>query len=68
MAREMLEPPAIVAETYRIPKSVIAEAYRDGPIHRALVRASLDKVRALCSELHLVTGFSRAIWRRLQIA
>jgi hypothetical protein len=68
MAREMLDPPAIVAKTYGIPKSVLAEAYRDGPIHRALVRASLDKVRALCSELDLLTGVSRPLWRRLQIA
>jgi len=68
MAREMLDPPSIVARTYGIPKSVITEAYRRGPIHRALVRASLDKVRALCSELDLLTGFSRPLWRGLQIA
>jgi hypothetical protein len=68
MARELLEPPAIVAQTYRIPMSVVAEAYRDGPIHRALVRASLDKVRDLCSELDLMTRVSRPIWRGLQIA
>jgi hypothetical protein len=68
MAREMLEPPVIVAQTYRIPKSVVAEAYRKGPTHRALVRASLDKVRDLCSELDLMTRVSRPIWRGLQIA
>jgi len=68
MAREMLDPPSIVAQTYRIPKSVMAEAYRQGDLHRALVRASLDKVRALCSELDLLTSFSRPIWRGLQIA
>jgi hypothetical protein len=68
MAREMLDPPAIVAQTYRIPKGVLDEAYRHGEIHRALVRASLDKVRALCSELNLLTGISRPLWRTLQIA
>ncbi|HMJ54838.1 MAG TPA: diiron oxygenase [Polyangiaceae bacterium] len=68
MAREMLDPPPIVARTYDIPKSVLAEAYGDGEIHRALVRASLDKVRALCSELDLVTTLSRPLWRSLQIA
>jgi hypothetical protein len=68
MAREMLDPPSIVATTYRIPKSVLDEAYRDGPIHRALVRASLDKVRTLCGELDLVTGVSRPLWRSLRIA
>jgi hypothetical protein len=47
---------------------VLAEAYGDGEIHRALVRASLDKVRALCSELDLVTTLSRPLWRSLQIA
>jgi hypothetical protein len=68
MAREMLDPPAIVAKTYGIPKSVLNEAYRDGEIHRALVRASLDKVRVLCGELDLLTRVSRHLWRSLRIA
>ena len=68
MAREMLDPPAIVARTYDIPRHVLDEAYRDGELHRAVVRGSLDKVRKLCSDLDLITGFSRFIWRRLQIA
>ena len=68
VAREMLDPPAIVARTYGIPKSVLTETYRDGELHRGLVRASLEKVRTLCSELDLVTRISRPIWRSLQIA
>jgi hypothetical protein len=64
----MLDPPAIVAKTYGIPKSVLNEAYRDGEIHRALVRASLDKVRVLCGELDLLTRVSRHLWRSLRIA
>ena len=67
MAREMLDPAAIVAETYRIPKSVLDEAYRHGEVHRALVRASLDKVRTLCGELDLLTSISRPLWQMLQI-
>ncbi len=68
MAREMLDPPAVVAKTYDIPKSVLREAYRDGPVQRAILRASLDKVRALCGELDLLTGVSRPLWRSMQIA
>jgi hypothetical protein len=68
MAREMLEPPAVVARTYAIPRQVMNEAYRHGAIHRAGVRDSLAKVRALCSELDMMTGVARPLWRRLEVA
>jgi hypothetical protein len=68
MAREMLEPPAIVPKTYRIPRSVIRQAYQESALHRAQLRESLDKVRELCGELDLLTGMTRPIWRRLQLA
>jgi hypothetical protein len=68
MAREMLEPPAVVARTYAIPRRVMNEAYRDGAIHRAGVRDSLAKVRALCGELDMMTGVARPLWRRLEVA
>jgi hypothetical protein len=67
MAREMLNPPEIVARTYQIPRGVLDEAYRDGEIHRATVRGSLAKVHALCSDLGLVTDLSRPIWQRMQM-
>jgi hypothetical protein len=67
MAREMLEPPHIVARTYDIPRRVLDEAYRDGELHRAALRGSLEKVRRLCDELDLITGFSRLLWKRLKI-
>jgi hypothetical protein len=67
MAREMLDPPPIVARTYQIPRRVLDEAYRDGELHRAALRGSLEKVRRLCSDLDLITGFSRLLWKRLRI-
>jgi len=68
MARRMLEPPPTIARAYEIPKSVLGEAYRKNPTHRAEVRQSLEKVRLLCLELGLMTRASSPIWRRLGIA
>ncbi|MET0594730.1 MAG: diiron oxygenase, partial [Polyangiaceae bacterium] len=68
MSREMLEPPAVVAETYQIPKHVVDAAYRESPLQKALLRGSLEKVRALCDELDLLTGLSRPIWSSMGIA
>jgi hypothetical protein len=67
MAREMLDPPKVVARTYDIPRAVLREAYR-GKVQRANIRDALEKVRKLCQELDLVTGISRPLWRSLQIA
>jgi P-aminobenzoate N-oxygenase AurF len=68
MAGRMLEPPSVVMRTYRIPRPVLREAYSTSQIHRANVRASLEKVRSLCQELELVTPVSRLIWRVMGIA
>jgi hypothetical protein len=68
MAREMLEPPAVVTATYAIPKSVMTAAYRESELQRTVLRASLDKTRALCDELGLISDFSRGIWQRMGIA
>jgi hypothetical protein len=68
MAREMLEPPPVVAETYRIPAEVIRSAYRESALQKALLRASLEKVHALCGELDLLTRLSRPLWSSLGLA
>jgi hypothetical protein len=68
MAREMLEPPAIVAETYRIPADVIRAAYRESARHKELLAAALEKVRELCAELDLLTRISHPIWRMQGLA
>jgi hypothetical protein len=68
MARRMLDLPPAVAQTYRIPNAVIDEAYRKNPEHRAEVRQSLAKVRALCAELDLMTRPAMPVWRALGIA
>jgi hypothetical protein len=67
MARRMLNPPIVVTRTYQIPPPVLDEAY-NGPIHRAQVRSSIEKVRSLCQELDLLTPLSRLIWRAMGIA
>ncbi len=63
MARRMLEPPPILAKTYRIPRAVLDEAYRCNPLHRASVCESLVKVRALWGELDLLSATSQPLWR-----
>jgi len=67
MAERMLKPPSVVARTYQIPRPVLDEAYTTSHIHRAQLRASLEKVRSLCQELDLVTPLSRLIWRAMGI-
>jgi hypothetical protein len=68
MARRMLLPPAVIVRTYRIPREVLTEAYRRGPVHRADVRKSLEKVRALCESMGLLSPVSRAVWQVMGIA
>jgi hypothetical protein len=68
MAREMLEPPAIVADTYRIPRDVMRAAYREGALQKALLAAALEKVHALCAELDLLTSIARPLWRTQGLA
>jgi P-aminobenzoate N-oxygenase AurF len=68
MARRMLDLPPVVARTYGIPRTVVDEAYFKSVDHRAEVRQSLAKVRALCAELDLMTRPAMPVWRALGIA
>jgi hypothetical protein len=68
MARRMLDLPPAVERTYRIPRAVVDEAYYKNTEHRAEVRQSLAKVRALCDELDLMTRPAKPVWRALGIA
>jgi hypothetical protein len=63
MARLMMRPSAQIIRTYGIPKDVVAEAYTNNPRHRENTLVALDKVRALCCELGLVTTWSRRLWQ-----
>ena len=64
MARLMMRPSGHIVRTYGIPASVVDEAYRRNPHHRAATLEALRKVRALCVELGLVLP---ALWRLLGI-
>jgi len=68
MARRMLEPPPVLARTYRIPKAVLAEAFERGDAHRTELSQSLAKARALCRELGLVGPIAAPLWRIAGIA
>src|SRR5207247_10425361 len=67
MASLMLRPSKAVVRTYRIPRSVIKEAYKDNPEARQYVRDSLRKVRNLCVNLGIVTPPAKRLWRAFGI-
>ena len=63
MSQLMLRPSPEIVKTYRIPKSVLSEAFTRNRTHRAAVSASVRKVRHLADDLGLVTPLSRQIWK-----
>jgi hypothetical protein len=67
MASVMMRPPRELVRTYAIPKAVLTEAYGPGTPSRDEVRASLRKVRALLTELGLVTPVSMRLWKAFGI-
>lgn len=67
MARTMMEPSGQMVRTYRIPRRVLVEAYRKNPAHRARTLEALRKVRELCTDMGIVTPWSRPLWRGLGI-
>jgi hypothetical protein len=67
MASVMMRPPRSLVSTYGIPKAVLAEAYGPGTPSRDEVRASLRKVRALLTDLDLITPASKRMWRSFGI-
>jgi hypothetical protein len=67
MAQMMLKPSRQLIARYRIPRTVVAEAYTRNPHHRAETAASLAKVRKLCAELGLTHPPYRALWHLLRL-
>jgi hypothetical protein len=67
MAGLMLRPSDEVVRTYRIPKAVLKEAYKDNPEAKQYVRDSLRKVRNLCVDLGIVTPVAKLLWKAFDI-
>ena len=67
MASVMMRPPRTLVRTYGIPRAVLTEAYGPNSVSRDDVRASLHKVRALLTELGLVTAVSKRLWQTFGI-
>src|SRR5437764_5494676 len=67
MAGMMLKPSNSMIREYRIPKSVIKEAFDDNPQARQFVKDSIRKVRNLCVELGIVTPISKQLWKAFGI-
>jgi uncharacterized membrane protein YedE/YeeE len=67
MARMMLAPSREMVRQFKIPRSVIDEAYRHNPQALAVTRDSLAKVRDLAVELRLVNRGNRLIWKAFRI-
>jgi hypothetical protein len=67
MAQLMMQPPRHIIRTYAIPGAVVRQAYTDNPQHRQKTCEALRKVRQLCVETGLITGWSERIWRSMGI-
>ena len=67
MASTMLRPTSQMVRTYRIPRSVLREAYKKNPDAGQFVRDSLRKVRNLCIELGIITPVSKQLWKAFDI-
>jgi hypothetical protein len=67
MAQMMLKPSAQLVKRYRIPRSVLREAYTRNPAHRAESLASMRRVRKLCADMGLLTPGYRMVWRALRL-
>ena len=68
MAKMMLKPSRQLVKKYRIPRSVMREAYTCNPAHRAESLASMRRVRKLCDDMGLLTPGYRRVWRALRLA
>jgi hypothetical protein len=66
MTGQMLRPPATLLRKYRVPRAVIRQAY-GSTLHREQVLDGLAPVRALCSDLGVVTPRTEPLWRALGI-
>ena len=68
MAQMMLKPSRQLVKKYRIPRSVMREAYTRNPAHRAESLASMRRVRKLCDDMDLIGPGYRRVWHALRLA
>jgi hypothetical protein len=66
MARIMLSPPGPMVRHFKIPRSVVREAYKNEAA-RAEIRNCVAKVRDLAAELGLIGNVSKRVWYALGI-
>jgi hypothetical protein len=66
-ARSMLVPPHELVKTYRIPRSVLAQAYF-GDLNRRRVIESFDSVRRLCGRIGIFGESTRWLWEAAGVA
>jgi len=64
MSQLMMRPSPQIVREYRIPKSVLAEAYGRNPKHRQNTIEALRKVRELCAELGILKP---GLWKLLGV-
>jgi hypothetical protein len=67
MARLMMQASPELVREYRIPRSVLDEAYRRNPEHLRAAGEALAKLGALCRELEIAVPPFDRLWRRLGI-
>jgi hypothetical protein len=67
MSKLMMQASPQIVRTYNIPKEVADAAYKRNPRHREAMLEATHKLRELCIELGLVTGWSINLWRMMGI-
>lgn len=65
MTAMMFRPSPQLIAKYRIPKHVLAEAYKNNPAAKADDLAAIRRVRKLCTEVGVLDRYYRLWWRLL---
>jgi hypothetical protein len=63
MALQMLYPSRDLIKEFKMPRSVIKEAYKNNPEAKQVVKDSVAKVRKLCYEIGLINPVSLRLWK-----
>lgn len=67
MGAMMLQPSRQLVREFAIPQAALREAYTDNAAHHERAATALRKVRQLCTEVDLVDGVTRRLWKARNI-
>jgi para-aminobenzoate N-oxygenase AurF len=64
---ELIVPPPAFRKEFDVPKSVMKEAFWDGPVSREVLSGFFADMRALATDLGLMNRQTRWLWRAMKI-